>query len=53
MSVQINSDKAYQDYLDLKLFKQGFKSATIENVSAILKHNNVEINPKPTGLVSF
>ena len=53
MFVQISNDEAYQDYLDLDLFKNGFKSATIENVTAILKHNNVEINPKPSALVSF
>ena len=53
MSVQISNEKAYQDYLDLNLFKRGVKSANFENVSAILKHNNVEINLKPSALVSF
>ena len=53
MFVQISNDKAYQDYLDLDLFKKGVKSATIENVTAILKQNNVDINPKPSALVSF
>ena len=53
MSVQISNEKAYQDYLDLNLFKRGVKSANFENVSAILKHNNVEINLKPSDLVSF
>ena len=53
MSVQISNNKAYQDYLDLKLGKQASKCATIENVTAILKHNNVEVNPKPSQPVSF
>ena len=53
MSVQISNNKAYQDYLDLKLGKQASKCATIENVTAILKHNNVEVNQKPSQPVSF
>ena len=53
MSVEISNEKAYQDYLDLNLFKRGVKSANFENISAILKHNNVEINLKPSALVSF
>ena len=53
MSVQISNSKAHQDYLDLNLYKPAHRSATIENLSAILKHNNVEINPKPSKMVSF
>ena len=53
MVVQISNNKAYQDYLDLKLSKQACKCATIENVTAILKHNNVEVNPQPSQPVSF
>ena len=53
MSVQISNNKAYQDYIDLKLGKLASKCATIENVTAILKHNNVEVNPKPSQPVSF
>ena len=51
MSVQISHDKAYQDYLSIR--QPGRKSATIENLSAILKQNDVEINPKPSDPVSF
>ena len=53
MSVQISNDKAYQDYRDLKLNKKASKCATIENVTAILNHNNVEVQPKPSQPVSF
>ena len=53
MSVQISNNKAYQDYKDLKLNKKGSKCATIENVTAILNHNNVEVKPKPSQPVSF
>ena len=51
MSVQISNDKAYQDYLIIR--QPSKKSATIENISAILKQNGVEINPKPSNPVSF
>ena len=53
MTVQISNNKAYQDYLDLKLNKRACKCATIENVTAILKHNNVEVNAQPSQPVSF
>ena len=53
MALEISNNKTYQDYIDLNLYKSGCKSATFENVSAILKLNNVEVNPKPTSLVSF
>ena len=51
MPVEISHDKAYQDYLSIR--KPGLKSATIENISAILQQNDVEINPKPSNPVSF
>ena len=51
MPVEISHDKAYQDYLIIR--RPGLKSATIENISAILQQNDVEINPKPSNPVSF
>ena len=52
MSVKISGEEAYQAYSELKLRKDGQKSAKLENISAILAHFRVEVNPKPTDLVS-
>ena len=51
MSVQISNDKAYQDYQIIR--QPSKKAATVENITAILKKNGVEINPKPSNPVSF
>ena len=53
MSVKISGEEAYQAYSELKLRKDGQKSAKLENISAILMNFRVEVNPKPTDPVSF
>ena len=53
MSIKISGEEAYQAYSDLKLRKDGQKSAKLENISAILMNFRVEVNPKPTDPVSY
>ena len=53
MSIKISAEEAYQVYRELKLRKDGQKSAKLENISTILKSFRVEVNPKPTSPVSF
>ena len=53
MSVRISGEEAYQTYSELKLRKDGQKSAKLENISSILTNFHVEVNPKPTDPVSF
>ena len=54
MSVQISGEEAYQTYDSLKLRKPGRqKVATLDNISTILKHFRVEVNPKPIDPVSY
>ena len=53
MSVKISGEEAYQTYSELRLRKDGQKSAKLENISAILMNFRVEVNPKPTDPVSY
>ena len=49
----ISADQAYKDFVDLGLNKQGKKSATIENITAILNKNGVQLREIPTEKVNF
>ena len=49
----ISAVKALKDLADLGLNKNGKKSATIENATAILNHNGVQIRPIPSDQVRF
>ena len=49
----ISADQAHKDFCDLKLNKQGKKSATLENITAILNKNGVQIREKPIEKVNF
>ena len=49
----ISADQAMKDFYDLGLYKQGKKSATLENITAILNKNGVQVQPIPTEKVKF
>ena len=49
----ISADQAMKDFVDLGLNKQGKKSATFENITAILNKNGVQVRPIPTEKVKF
>ena len=49
----ISADQAYKDFCDLKLNKQGKKSATLENITAILNKNGVQLREIPIAKVNF
>ena len=49
----ISAVKALKDLADLGLNKNGKKSATVENLTAILNHNGVQIRPIPSDQVRF
>ena len=42
-----------KDFYDLGLYKQGKKSATLENITAILNKNGIQVQPIPTEKVKF
>ena len=44
----ISADQALKDFVDLGLNKQGKKSATLENVTAILNKNGVQVRQIPS-----
>ena len=49
----ISADQAYKDFVDLGLNNQGKKSATIENITAILNKNGVQVRQIPSEKVKF
>ena len=49
----ISAVKALKDLADLRLNKNGKKSATVENLTAILNQNGVQIRPIPSDQVRF
>lgn len=49
----ISAVKALQDFSDLNLNKQGKKSATLPNITAILNKNGVQIQEIPSDRVRF
>lgn len=53
MSIKISATEAYKTYSDLKLRKDGIKSANLQNISRILDKYCVQITEKPTDTVTF
>ena len=49
----ISADQALKDFVDLGLNQKGKKSATIENITAILNKNGVQVRQIPCEKVNF
>ena len=52
-TLTISAVKALQDLSDLGLYKNGKKSATLPNITAILNKNGVQVQEIPSDRVRF